>query len=500
MNESSATAVFPDWKAPAAEGEILISPQARQILAHTAENHRRLSSDQKTTLSSVPLAEVRKRMRRVADIAEDELAIFSGHQTELYHCGVWAKDALTTSAAAKMPGAAAWRLAVDTDQPKHLTLRWPFGSLPITDDPRINSAAWSGLLNGPTSEHLQQLQIEYSNAASGWGFEPLAGRFLQEFPDGSLSSALTAGIANLNQDLGLADRPILISSLLDCAPYLLFAWHFLSDAAGMAKAYNQALADFRKINKVRSPTRPMPDLVLTEDLCEIPFWLDDLATGNRRRAALERVSADKWGLNAGGDVLHCCEVRAWEAAEKLQSFLREHNLRLSPRALTLTLFVRLLLADQFVHGIGGGRYDRVTDALIVSRFHIAPPAFCVTTATLFFPSAAQRDRVCIPCLKQEGHRLSHSILGDEKMEMVRRIGALPRNSADRQLLFGQMHGRLAAAGLDHPDLRRWQEKWEEAQLQSQWEQTLFDRELFFALQPRTRLVELLGKYQAEFAG
>ena len=34
------------------------------------------------------------------------------------------------------------------------------------------------------------------------------------------------------------------------------------------------------------------------------------------------------------------------------------------RALTTTLFARLLLADLFLHGIGGGKYDELTDELM----------------------------------------------------------------------------------------------------------------------------------------
>ena len=74
------------------------------------------------------------------------------------------------------------------------------------------------------------------------------------------------------------------------------------------------------------------------------------------------------------------------------------------------MFMRLLLVDQFVHGIGGGRYDQVTDRLIASYFKIEPPKFSVTTATLFFPGAATRERVCMPCILRDGHRLKHAVV------------------------------------------------------------------------------------------
>ena len=50
-----------------------------------------------------------------------------------------------------------------------------------------------------------------------------------------------------------------------------------------------------------------------------------------------------------------------------------NNLR--PRALTLTLFARLCLGDFFIHGIGGGKYDEVTDAIIRDYFGVEPPAY-----------------------------------------------------------------------------------------------------------------------------
>ena len=45
---------------------------------------------------------------------------------------------------------------------------------------------------------------------------------------------------------------------------------------------------------------------------------------------------------------------------------------LRPRALTLTLFARVCLGDFFIHGIGGGKYDEVTDAIIRDYFGIEP--------------------------------------------------------------------------------------------------------------------------------
>ena len=41
--------------------------------------------------------------------------------------------------------------------------------------------------------------------------------------------------------------------------------------------------------------------------------------------------------------------------------LSSRGIKLRTRALTTTLFARLVLSDMFLHGIGGAKYDQVTD-------------------------------------------------------------------------------------------------------------------------------------------
>ena len=172
---------------------------------------------------------------------------------------------------------------------------------------------------------------------------------------------------------------------------------------------------------------------------------------------------------------------------------------LAPRALTLTTFLRLLVVDQFVHGIGGGRYDQVTDRLLVSHFGLTPPRFAVTTATLIYPGAAGQERVCVPCVKQEGHRLRHGLLGDRKRPILAAIDALPRRSLQRLMAFHNLHAALSAAAIDHPSLREWSEKYEMTLKAERAEQVLFDRELFYAVQTRQRLTDMVARYAAAFA-
>jgi len=65
--------------------------------------------------------------------------------------------------------------------------------------------------------------------------------------------------------------------------------------------------------------------------------------------------------------------------------LLDEQVAIRPRALTTTLFLRLAIADLFLHGIGGGKYDQITDMIIERWCGIEPPPFAVATATLHLP-------------------------------------------------------------------------------------------------------------------
>ena len=57
-------------------------------------------------------------------------------------------------------------------------------------------------------------------------------------------------------------------------------------------------------------------------------------------------------------------IDAWRSLEA-------HGFKIRTRALTTTMFARLFLADLFIHGIGGGIYDELTDR-IIERYYGFP--------------------------------------------------------------------------------------------------------------------------------
>ncbi len=49
------------------------------------------------------------------------------------------------------------------------------------------------------------------------------------------------------------------------------------------------------------------------------------------------------------------------------------------------MYSRMFLSDLFIHGIGGAKYDLVTDEIIREFFGVEPPAYATVSATLHLP-------------------------------------------------------------------------------------------------------------------
>jgi hypothetical protein len=170
-------------------------------------------------------------------------------------------------------------------------------------------------------------------------------------------------------------------------PFAWFACHLLAELHRLHAVYNHAVHDYRARNGIRSRNHPVPDLAAEDGWLEAPFW--GWRAGQVRRGRLfARLRPDRVELRAGDEpwppLPFPAEGRAAETVAAWQA-LEGRGFKARSRALTTTLYARLFLADLFLHGIGGGKYDELTDELI-RRFHgCEPPAFIVLSATLWLP-------------------------------------------------------------------------------------------------------------------
>jgi len=238
---------YANWKAPSGDGHLLVWPEPADLLRETEENAKSLAASD-ARVQGVAVSKLRKNIRSWLGHGDQPL-VATGHQTELYHPGVWVKDA-AINAVANRVGGSACHFAVDTDQPKHLNVRWPGTSMPITDDPAASSADWSGLLAGPTPAHLRNIEQTLQAATVEWNFVPMLGEVLSSLKRSSMESiGLSAAITNaqheLDWSLGLKHQAMLVSPMLFSHTYLTFVHHVLSRATQFSADYNAALADYR---------------------------------------------------------------------------------------------------------------------------------------------------------------------------------------------------------------------------------------------------------------
>jgi hypothetical protein len=199
----------------------------------------------------------------------------------------------------------------------------------------------------------------------------------------------------LESQLGLDTLEVPLSRLCDTPWFFEFAMHLMQHHQRLREVYNAAVKEYRTVHRIRSRNHPVPDLSSSELGCEIPFWLWS-SKRPRRHAAFVRA-ADGGCLQLSGvarderstgDVLSMkLDPRSGDLFGQYEQQLRQNGLKLRPRALVTTLYARLVLGDYFLHGIGGAKYDELTDALIARFFGLVPPRFATVTGTYLLPCA-----------------------------------------------------------------------------------------------------------------
>jgi hypothetical protein len=146
---------------------------------------------------------------------------------------------------------------------------------------------------------------------------------------------------------------------------------------------------------LRSSAHPVPDLTEEKGWLEAPFWIWD-AQNPRRRPLMCRPQSDQLLLTDGkGLELSLTLTPDGDANEAVGQLAAaaQAGIRIRTRALLTTMFTRLLCGDIFVHGIGGGNYDQVTDLIIRRFFGIDPPDYVVFSGTLRLPLPRSRETV-----------------------------------------------------------------------------------------------------------
>jgi hypothetical protein len=320
-----------------------------------------------------------------------------GHQPTLFHPGVWVKN-FVVGALARQNEGAALNLVVDSDTLSGTALRVPGGS---RETPTIATVAFDEPRPRQPWEEARILNrrvfASFSDrvlaAMSECGFRPLLADFWPAAVEraamrDSLAECLTAARSAWERSWGMNNLELPVSRVCTLEPFLWFAAHVLAHLPRFRAVYNEVLGEYRDVNRVRSRTHPVPDLREADGWLEAPFrvWR---AGDEVRRRVFARQYEDELRLSDGETVFAklpltperdaCCAVKE---LQKLPS----QGIRFRTRALTTTLFARLCFADLFVHGLGGAKYDQMTDRIVARFFGLPAPEFLTISATLLLPA------------------------------------------------------------------------------------------------------------------
>jgi len=219
--------------------------------------------------------------------------------------------------------------------------------------------------------------------------------------------------ANLGEFLGLARRlyekeiepaylEISFSQICDSDEFLSFFLEIIKNIKSFSEIYNKKLNEYRKLFKIRNWARPSPNLMIKENLTEIPFWIWKDGDERRKIFILKEEGVNYLYSDSYGKIF-LIEKDGLKSLFSLKTILKQRGLKIRPKALLLTLFNRLFISDLFIHGLGGAKYDLVTDEIIREFFKVEPPHFLVVSCTLYlnFKSSPGTSDSKISALKKK---------------------------------------------------------------------------------------------------
>lgn len=404
------------WKAPTENGGLLIDPPLERVPELLETNRRRLG-DAKVELLGQPLREFRHKLQDALAVVCDSAAspmrekrpkwpiapvIATGHQPELFHPGVWIKN-FAANGLARRHGLAPLHVVVDADIIKTTSLQIPIANANpalVTTAP-VPFDAWNGeepLLGREIRDpaRFHDFATSTQHHWREWPFSPLlpvfwsevnrchdaaksrlAEKWWNEDDSPSLAWCLSGAQRAMEERWGCFNRERWLCHM-DRQPFM---GQILADLPRFHTAYNESVRQYRRKYRLRGHSHPVPDLAIDGDFFEAPFWWVD-SERNRRNRLFVRARGDRLDLRVGFDGQSIVVPRRSPFSSREMA---DKGAQLTTRALTTTMFVRLCVVDLLIHGIGGAKYDEVTDNIIRQYFGIEPPEYMVVSGTLRLP-------------------------------------------------------------------------------------------------------------------
>ncbi len=365
----------------------------------SAVNNRNIS---RSELINIAVEYTRRMGLPVSHLKSDADIIVTGHQPNWHHCGIFAKN-IITDRFAKQANAAAVQLVLDHD---------------ICDTsislPQCNHDDFPRLKTVPLEQKQQNIPLELRPAPSREQLRRFIDSVSKISKDSfcseiwyrnpyciiedsrlckSAADIITQLQARLNRAFGLEMIYLPVSLMSQTSSFVDFLYSIICDGVGFARAYNKAIKNKRQTANLKSnQTIRLLKTDYLNNIIELPFWL---VPEIGKRASLY-VSLNDNSLRIGrADKIVGTIDSSGDKKQQLIEILRKNKCMIRPKAVTLTLFARLYLADLFVHGTGAANYKYITNRLIRDFYKITNLDFAIATANMTLPIGVNKQNMQI---------------------------------------------------------------------------------------------------------
>ncbi|MCF6150288.1 MAG: hypothetical protein E3K37_16740 [Candidatus Kuenenia sp.] len=402
--------------------------------------------------------------------------ILTGHEPILYHPGIWVKNHLAYYLAKHLDGISI-NLIVDSDA---CTMGFTYVPLLTKESASIQKVPF---VNDKETHAYEEISFEDANAIEKFRKEVVAlmeknnhpnikthiknmqitfdcfvhqlrHSYLQGCKD--MTGLLTTARKGLEGAFGINNLEIPVSLMCKTKGFYYFFLHILFNAEHFAKIYNKKLNDYRNFHKIYSKANPIPDLKIQESLVETPFWIWE--KGGARNKCYAQFDTDSIMITNGNQI--GLKLKKDEDIQEIVSKLKSlesasSHIKLRPRAIATTMFSRVFFSDVFIHGIGGSKYDAITDEIIKEFLNVNPPNYITASTTLFLPvethdidteklHALEKELVDIRANPERyaSERTNQDLLFlksvDEKHELIEKMRDKDTDKEKRKQLFNQI--------------------------------------------------------------
>jgi len=361
--------------------------------------------------------------------------VTSGHQPGFWHPGILAK-AVAGAMAARAHGAGRLWLVVDHEPGAPLELPWPEirGERLFARVLRLH-AADPEVPTGCQPPVAPQALAARAEALDAGPWAGALARMVEALSEASgcrsLAEQVAVAAARLAEPWAGRWPLLFVQDLARVPAFASIVQAVIGEAGDCVAAYNAAVAG--------EPDAGVRPLVRGAGRAELPLWA--VAWGKPRQPVWVEEASGRLLDGAGRSL----EAGAW---------------RLLPRALLLSAAMRRLVPGLFVHGRGGGRYDRLTDAWWQAWRGEPLAGRAVVSADLTLPLHVP---VAEPAewirARWYAHHLPHNLdreLGLQGPEVERKRRRLATMDADRDPVrrragFEEIHRVNRALAEAHPE-------------------------------------------------